>query len=239
MQPPPAPQIARGITVGTPFYGYVGQTRRYFEGEPDLLFQKKSEQTQILSTLPGGYFLQFLDCGTYTDVKDHLQADPDYPLNAYPSVDLVTGNPADPFNPVDALPGKIRYPAYVDRNQLGPALNSYKSVAKDLLDPVAAKFFNIRAVQRKNGTDLNGTYVSQTWDTVPVGFNPDNPHTVPITYVQGPGDGTIPAWSARLISLYETYPNNVVTLRGKLEHMSLMESQAVQDQIYEFLGSPP
>lgn len=230
--------IKRGITVGSPFYGYAGQTRRYFEGEPDLLFQEKSEQTQIISSLPGGYFLQFLDYGTYSNVSAALQGDPHYPLDAYPSVDLVTGQPADPFNPVDAPP-KLRYPAYVNLSELPGALNSYQQVAQDLSPAVAARFFNIRAVQRSGGNDLNQTYVSQKWDTVPAGFNPDAPHPVPITYAKGPGDGTIPAWSARLISLDQAYPNNVVTLRGNLEHMSLMESQAVQDQIYNFLGSPP
>ena len=124
-------------------------------------------------------------------------------------------------------------------SELHDAKASYQQVAQDLPSAVAARFFNIRAVQRSGGNDLNQTYVSQKWDTVPAGFNPDAPHTVPITYTAGPGDGTIPAWSARLISLDQAYPNNVVTLRGDLEHMSLMESQAVQNQIYNFLGSPP
>jgi hypothetical protein len=119
---------------------------------------------------------------------------------------------------------------------LAPAKAAYQLVAKDLLNNVAARFFNIRAVQRSGGNDLKETYVSQTWDTVPANFDPDEPHTVPITYAKGPGDGTIPAWSARLMSLDQLYPNNVVTLRGDLEHMSLMESDAVQNQIEIFLG---
>jgi len=235
---PLAAKITRGITVGTPFYGYAGQTRRYFEGEPDLLFQSKSEQTKVISSLPGGYFLQFLDSDTYNSVGGALQADPYYPLNAYPSTDLFTGQWADPFKPVDALP-KLRYPPYINTSELHDAKASYQQVAQDLPDAIAARFFNIRAVQRSGGNDLNQTYVSQKWDTVPAGFNPDTPHTVPITYTVGPGDGTIPAWSARLISLDQAYPNNIVTLRGDLEHMSLMESQAVQNQVYNFLGSPP
>jgi hypothetical protein len=236
---PLAAKIKRGITVGTPFYGYCGQTLRYFEGESEFLLQSKKEITKVISTLQGGYFLQFLDSDTYTRVGAALLADPHYPLNGYPSMDLLTpGERADPFNPVDAPP-LCRYPKYVKTAELPAAKASYQQVAQDLTNAVAARFFNIRAVQGSGGKDLNQTYVSQKWNRVPATFDPDANHVVPITYEKGPGDGTIPAWSARLISLDQAYPNNVVTLRGDLDHISLMESEAVQKQIYNFLELPP
>jgi hypothetical protein len=236
---PRAAKIKRGISVGTPFYGYGGQTLRYFEGESELLLQSKKDIAKVISTLQGGYFLQFLDSDTFDQVGAALQADLNYPLNGYPSMDLLTpGERADPFNPVDAPP-LCRYPAYVNTDELPFAKASYQQVAQDLTNAVASRFFNIRAVQGSGGNDLMQTYVSQKWNRVPAAFNPDAPHTVPITYETGPGDGTIPAWSARLISLDQAYPDHVVTLRGDLDHISLMESEAVQNQIYNFLELPP
>jgi hypothetical protein len=236
---PLAAKIKRGITVGTPFYGYGGQTLRYFEGESEFLLQKKSEIAKVISSLQGGYFLQFLDSDTFDLVGAALHADPNYPLNGYPSMDLLTpGERADPFNPVDT-PTLCRYPNYVKTDELPFAKDSYQQVAKDLTNAVASRFFNIRAVQGSGGKDSTETYVSQKWNRVPATFDPDADHVVPITYETGAGDGTIPAWSARLIGLDQNYPNNVVTLRGDLDHISLMESEAVQNQIYNFLELPP
>src|SRR5262249_7969976 len=107
------------------------------------------------------------------------------------------------------------------------------SVASKLSLGVTAKFSNIRGVQTAYGADVAGTVVGQTWSLAPRKFDPDR-DTDPIVDSFGPGDGVIPAWSARLAFL----SNRVKTVTGDFEHMTMMNYQPVQSAIWELLGLP-
>jgi pimeloyl-ACP methyl ester carboxylesterase len=230
-----AAQVTRAITVGSPFYGYTGQTLRYFEGEKEFFLTGKKKMAEIIATLEGGYYLQFLDGDTYDLYRSALANVPDYPLLAYPSLDP-DGSRADPFNPIDTAKG-VRYPPWVDRTQLGPAKASVQHIAAELPAAVLQKFFNIRGVQAKNGNVGSDTSNAQTWSLVPPTFDPDNANApVPLHYQGGPGDGVIPAWSSRLVGLQTNLPNNVTTFTGDLDHMFLMELPDVQQRILDILN---
>lgn len=237
-------RMKRAITVASPFYGHGGQVHRYFKGDPDLNWTLgptagASRITEIVSTLAGGYVLQFLDGATYDTYQNGLRNDPKgYNLGGYPSMDATTaGLRADPYNPSPGTGGKVRYISShkFDFGALTTAQTVYQSVAAPLTNAMAAKFYNIRAVQFKNGRAVNGTVVSQTWEMVRTTFDPDADND-PLTDIEGPGDNTLPAWSTRLLGLP---PDNVITIEGaNLEHMDLMNDSRVQTKIEGLLGLP-
>src|SRR5215470_839830 len=237
-------RMARAITVASPFYGYGGNVPRYFKGDPDLNWTLGSggtaKVTEVVSTLASAYQLQFLDEATYNANQAALANDPDgYNLMSYPSMDAATvGLRADPYNPVPGQPGpgatgNVRYISNhkFDWSLLASALSVYQSVASPL-SATAAKFYNIRGVQFKNGAVLNNTVVSQTWRLVPPTFDPDTDPN-PFTDALGPGDGTQPAWTTRLVGLSN---DHVITVKGNIEHMTLMNESRVQAKIAALLG---
>ena len=58
---------------------------------------------------------------------------------------------------------------------------------------------------------------------------PNNPHASPITSGPGdPGDDTLPAWSARLVTLNS---NQIVPVKGNIDHMFIMEDNLTQAAI--------
>jgi hypothetical protein len=230
-----ASQVRRGITVASNFYGYAGHTLRFFEGENEFFLSKKKDIATIVGSLEGGYCLQFLDGDTYQKYGAALASVQNYKLTAYPSHDP-DGSVADPYNPVDTDRG-LRYPPWIDRNQLHVELEFAKTtvqnIAADLPPDVAKKFFNIRGVQSTDAT-IN----AQTWSRVPKDFDPDASNTtVPLCYDPrpGPGDGTLPAYTSRLVGLETAYPDNVTDLVGDVEHMFLMELPETQNRILDIL----
>ena len=239
-------KLRQAITVATPFYGYGGQVHRFFKGDSQVNWTEgldgASKITEIISTLPAGYELLFLDEVTYNANQAGFATDPEgYNLKSYPSMDANTvGQTADPYNPIPGLPtagatGDVRYSSNhgFDWNLLKKGLAAVGEVAMPLAAEVAGKFWNIRGVQVKNGEVLNKTIISQTWTRVPPTFNPDADDD-PITDIYGPGDGTLPAWSTRLLG-----NSNVVTLKGDVEHMDIMNETAVQVEIATLLNPTP
>lgn len=216
----------RGITVASPFYGYGGQLERYFVGEPDLyLFYSKRELVQIISSLAGGYTLMFLDEGTFQRDGGALANDPNFPLLGYPVVDATNGTMADPYNP-GTNGGRVRYPQNYGFSPSALANGNliYQQIAQPLAADINDKFYNIRGVQTANNSVVNGTVNYQTWDWITPNFDP-NADRSPITDYLGPGDGTLPAWSTRLIS---TPAANVITLAGSdIDHMNMMGNPQV------------
>ncbi len=212
-------QLRRVITVATPFYGYGGQTHRWFEGEPyfnDLI--GKDKIIKVITSMPGNYAYQFLPESVYAANQARLAADPNFPLAAYPSRDKATGVPADPYNP--KVNGTLhRYPSKTasgfDTNELKKAKKLVKLLASDLAPAHAQKFFNIRG-----DTGAGNTVGSTTWDWVPP--------TVPTPIGNDPGvagDGTQPAWTARHVGLANTLPGNVAAVAGTdVQHMLTMSS---------------
>jgi hypothetical protein len=237
-------QMQRAISVATQFYGYGGQVHRFFKGDPDLNWTEGTDGaariTEIVSTMPGVYELQFLDEDTYNANKAALANDPHgYNLSSYPSMDAASpGQTADPYNPIPGRPssgsnGDVRYISThgFDWDLLDAGRAVYRKVAQKLDNKVAAKFYNIRGVQFKNGKLVNGTVVSQKWRRVPSTFNPVT-DTDPLSDQPGPGDGVLPAWSTRLVGVPA---KNVITIKADIEHMTIMNDASVQTQIASLL----
>jgi pimeloyl-ACP methyl ester carboxylesterase len=221
--------MTQAVTVASPFYGYDGQIHRWFEGEP-LLNQigpidVTAQMIKVISSLPGGYVLPYLDYLTFLNNPD-LQTDPDYPLNQYPSRNVSNATQdVDPFNP-----GPNRYPAHndtgFDLNELHHALTIYRTIAAAPPAAYASKFFNLRGIQSPTGS----TTGSITWGAL---TGPNNPHASPITSGPGdPGDDTLPAWSARLVTLNS---NQIVPVKGNIDHMFIMEDNLTQAAIAQVL----
>lgn len=219
--------MTQAVTVASPFYGYDGLIRRWFEGEP-LLNQigpidVTDQMIRVITSLPGGYVLPYLDYQTFLTNRLALQQDPNYPLPNYPSTDAVTGQPVDPFNP-----GTNRYPTTTgfDFNELAHALTVYQQIAAAPPPAYANRFFNIRGVQAPTGS----TTGSITWGLL---SGPLNPHASPVSKGPGgPGDDTQPAWSARLVTLGG---GQVVPVTGSIDHMFIMEDDLTHAAIAQVL----
>jgi len=222
--------LKRGVTVATPFYGYGGQLARYFIGDPDLYaFYSKRTLVRVISSLAAGYALMFLDEETFQRDGTALANDSAFPLSNYPVRDASNGTIADPYNP-KTNGNKVRYPQNHGFHPLKLACGKLvcRQVAAPLAPEINNKFFNIRGVQAANNNVVNGTVNNQTWGWVASNFDP-NTHSLPITDYLGPGDGTLPAWSTRLIS---TPTANVRTLcGGDIDHMSMMGNSQVTNEL--------
>jgi hypothetical protein len=215
--------------VATPFYGYAGQLPRYFVGDPDLnpLYGKRPI-TRVVSSFAAGYELLFLDEATYQRDGPALANDPAYPLLDYPCLDATTGAVADPYNPKTNA-GMVRYPQNYGFDVFGLSSGKliYQQVAAQLDPAINNKFFNFRGVKVSNGVDVDDTVNNQIWDWIAPNFDPET-DACPITDYLGPGDGTLPAWSTRLVS---TPVANVRTLRGNIDHMFMMNDPLVLNQL--------
>jgi hypothetical protein len=246
----PYVQKMRGaIAVANPFYGSGGQVHRFFVGESDLNATLHPDGaatcTSIVSTLPANYEILFLDHDTFIANKDDFLKDPcGYDLKQYPSLDAADNTtPADPYFPIPGPPPPnpemVRYIQNYNFSWelLSDGLKASRLTSQRLDPAIAAKFWNVRCVQTDaSGADLDETCVAQTWALVSNDvFDPDvGPD--PITDTFGPGDGVVPAWSARLIGLDDSH---VVTLKAPcLEHQNLMNEGIVQVQLSGLLNLP-
>jgi pimeloyl-ACP methyl ester carboxylesterase len=224
------------VTVATPFYGYGGQVHRFFKGDSQLNWSVEpkgaTNMTEIVSTLRAGYELLFFDMASYTPNSVAFAHDPDgYHLTSYPSMDAHTaGQPADPYNPIPGAgaAGDVRYlpTCGFQWKLLADGDAASRQFAQPLDPTISGLLWNIRGIQSNGGIAQNGTVVSQTWALVPPTFDPDTDDD-PIADTHGPGDGVVPAWSARLLS----NPNRVITVAGDLDHMDMMNAAAVQTEI--------
>jgi hypothetical protein len=224
--------LKRAVTVATPFYGYGGQVHRYFKGDPDLNFKGASTVTRVVSTLPAGYEGMFLDEDTYKLYKSDLAKDPKYPLAQYPSTDANDGTVADPYKP--GTNGKlVRYPSNYgfDSKELAFGKIVHQQLAAPLDSTVNKKFFNLRGVQFRIRKVIHETVNCQTWAWIPTNFNPDR-DSDPIIDARGPGDNTIPAWSARLVS---TPKHNIRTIRADIDHMFIMNEDPLLTELAKVL----
>jgi len=227
--------LRKVITVAAPFYGYGGQLHRWFEGDPLVNgfppFTPDYTQGIIkaLSSFPGCYSWHFLPEDFYNANPVDFQGGP-YPLPSYPSVDLTTNIPADPYDP---QPPDERYPTKAqsgfDKFELGKAETLFADFTSPLSAAQAAKFVNIRG-----DTTANNTLNTTTWDLVP----PIEPSPIADRSIT-PGDGTQPAWTTRDIDLARQVPGNVITVvGGDAEHSIILDSPQTLAQVAAVLGIP-
>jgi hypothetical protein len=197
--------LCRLVTVATPFYGTATHMTRYYQGQQPLnILYKANILARLTASFPGPYILMFLDAPSY-----HRYAD-EFEISRYPVRDA--GNPdreADPFDP--DLFG--RYPPWVHPGYLDQAVRMRKIIARPLPDAVVDRVFHIRARKTK-------TWVELIWRAVtgPT-FNPAKDES-PISGKNGPGDGTVPFWAARLVQVPDS---QVFNLKKARKHQQLLE----------------
>jgi hypothetical protein len=225
--------MTKAVTVAAPFYGYDGQIHRWFEGEQYFNWLLgKMNVTKTISSMPACYTLPYLDYqGTYGTYGAQLQADPDFPLQGYPS-DFAGGNPqqiADPFFPV---PRQYPDDTGFDPSLLSDGLTVFQLLASPPLPRYADKFFNIRGVQTDNNNLLENTIQGITWQLL---ANPPHcPAVSPIDDDQplGSGDDTLPGWSTRHVALPGT---QWVTVKAAIDHVFMMEYPETQQAVAQVL----
>lgn len=209
--------MTHAVTVASPFYGYDGQIHRWFEGEPLLNYLGTQAVIEVITSLPGGYVLPYLDWQTFLANQANLHT-------AYPSHDFANAaQNVDPFNP-----DPQRYPQNIgfSTNELSHALQIYRNVARGPNAQYAVRFFNIQGIQSPPKTTPGSIF----WKLL---AGPNNPNTSPIgTGPGGPGDGTLPAWSTGLVTLPS---NQVVPVLGDIDHMFMMEEDLTQQAIAHVL----
>lgn len=240
--------LGLAITVGAPFYGTASQIERLYRSEPELAppLYDLAEITKVISTMPGGYSLFFLDAQTYDTYGLELSQDEEEgcALDRYPSFDA--DDPTvrvDPYvfqrnHPQDQ--GRGRFPI-VDANgdwtwfesYLAQGQNEFRRLVMELHDSVRGKLHNIRGVQLRDGNLAAETKIMHRWGWYT--FNGGDRDSVIESY-GGAGDGVIPAWSARLV----TQPQeNVHTIRGEidehLEHGALLDFPGVRSKLLDLM----
>jgi hypothetical protein len=233
--------LARVITVATPFYGYAGQVRRWFEGDPlvngsDDVF--KEDIMEVVTTFPALYTLQYLDEATYREpaIQAGLAQDADFPLLSYPSVDATIDTlRADAYNP--RTNGRlVRYPTKTgfDRTELDYARLQAQQLAAPMPVHLAEKFYNIRGVRTQDDqqTPMSDTAGNVTWNWIPTSFDSTDPSPI-LAGEPVPGDDTQPAWSARLAT---NAPIRCITVRASdVHHMFLMNHARTLDALGSIL----
>ena len=220
-----ASKIGGMITVGTPFYGYLGQLRRVFEGEKILndIYTAKGV-AKIYSSFTGLYTLFPIDYDTYLRDGTALT------LNSYP-VNDPNGSPADPYHKTTSYP---KWGVRLWLDELSKALSVVKKLANPVRDDLREKVHHIRALMHED------TPVAAIWDQkLP---DPYEPPTSPSPIHIGPkelgeGDEVIPHWSARLASTPKQNVHDFTT--GKGEHMTLMAQDYVLRCIQEIVTEKP
>ena len=231
------PAFKRAITAASPFYGYGGQLDRWFAGMSLLNGLGERNIVQVISSLPALYALNFLSRRTYAANKEAFGRDT-YPLAGYPSHDIETGVDADPYYPESNGP-LVRYPSNeitgFDPRELKNGARISAAMSNPLDPALAARFYNVRGV-----LDRGKTAGSARWKWIDPSYDPDSEPS-PIELDEDvPGDGTQPAWTARLLRAdpAEAKSHVIDVVAGDAEHAFLMESDALQNALAPLLAVP-
>jgi len=203
--------IDKVITVGTPFYANSGHIKRYYEGEKKLhlLLYDKKELARIMGSMPGPYIFLYLDKETYDKDGSKLG------LSKYPMVDADDPNiELDPYDPSSA----DRYPSWINSQYLRDAKKARQEYTRTLPKAVKNRIYHIRGVMdKKTPNRLRWKKITHPYDPylqkVPIRVKKED---------RGAGDGSIPAWAARLAQITD---EQVYDLRVAKDHMSLMEHE--------------
>jgi len=232
-------KLRYAITAATPFYGYASQVHRWFEGETLLNGDGKQEWVDIIkviNSMPGLYVLHYLDYD-YTYQRDRAALERDeFPLKAYPNVDAQTRAALDPWSQQNDQKGHVRYPEKTmgfDKAELAYALKVFQEMAEPIADQ---RFWNMRGVQvDRDGKPTYNTLSSVTCAWIREQFHPDDGCPVTNDKERVPGDGTQPAWTARLASNPQ-----VVNVRHKdASHTCLMSNPRTLEELAKILRTPP
>jgi pimeloyl-ACP methyl ester carboxylesterase len=222
-----AAEIGGMISVGTPFYGYFQQLRHVFEGEK--LFNKAGVPdrygakavAQITASLPGLYTLFPIDKETYNRVGKTIG------LKSYPVTSSDGKTPADAY---DKDAPSSRWPPWIRIDELQKALCLRREIAAELPKTLRDAVFHIRVSKE------HSTPATATWDqSLPPDYDPSrDPSPIKIKST-GPGDETIPYWSAALAGIIRHNPGNVTDF-AEGQHMSLMAQNFVLRDILRIVS---
>ena len=203
--------LARVVTVGTPFYGTSTHIRRYYKGQ-DALNRIHGANTvaRITGSLPGPYVLLYPDRALYRRDATEL-AKTAFPLQRYPMRDAADVSiEVDPYGSASLA----RYPHWVSAVYLKQARQLRRSITKPLPDELSERMFHIRS-------GLVQMPIEQKWRAVSGNEFDAKRSAFPVMQsLKGPGDGTVPAWSARLVG---TPLNHVYDLKRARNHTDLAE----------------
>lgn len=203
--------IDKVITVATPFYANSGQIKRYYIGEKKLhlLLYDKKELAKIMGSMPGPYIFLYLDKETFD--RDGAKLG----LSEYPMIDADDPNiELDPYDPNS----KNRFPSWVSSKYLLDAKKARHKYTRTLPKAVRDRIYHIRGVENnKTANRLRWKRISHPYDPylqkVPIKVTKED---------RGPGDGTVPAWAARLAQIPD---DRVYDLKKAKKHMDLMEHE--------------
>jgi pimeloyl-ACP methyl ester carboxylesterase len=198
------------MTIATPFYGVSTQQERYFKGVSILnrLYDPK-DVVRIVASMPGPYTLLFLPKATYDRDRQKLG------LVRYPEFDSTDNSiPCDPYDPGM----KRRWPKGVRNHwqQVEASRDEMIGIAAPINANIASKFINVRSK-----LDMT-TAVELSWNNVD--GDTVNPATSPspVVGLSGPGDGTVPYWSA-----FHADCNNRHDLAQARDHANLLRHEEV------------
>ena len=203
------------VTIATPFYGTSTHHERYYVGqEPLNNWCTRTNITRIIGSMPGPYSLLFLPKAVFD------QYGKDLGLDSYPLTDSKTGAVADPFSSDMAK----RWPKHVSVSGLKVGRTAMIEVAKPIESGVLKRFFNVRSM-----LDMK-TAIALRWNDVDgATFDPEKGKN-PIRLVLGPGDGTVPYWSA-----FHASVKNRVDLRTAKDHGNLLEHPEVMGVVADIV----
>ncbi|MCK1538681.1 MULTISPECIES: lysophospholipase [unclassified Bradyrhizobium] len=202
------------VTIGTPFYGSAAAQNAFYVGMPGLLNSMYTAGTMVrlISSFPGAYSLMFLPQSVYQR-DGHTIGLPRYPeLDPNGNVDV------DPYDPSHAV--MRRWPKDVKnhRQYLLDARQQLEDISRPINTNVAPAFFNVRS-------SLDETTAAEVhWNNVDGDAYVPGTSPSPVAGVAGPGDGTVPSWSA-----FHAYcrTNNRFELKQAKVHGALLEHPEV------------
>ena len=219
----------RCITVATPFYGAATHMTRYYKGqEPLNIISGTKPLARVIGTMPGPYILMFLDRKVYGKLADKLEVDR-YPVRDKKHKD----QEADPYNENMIE----RFPPWVKSDYLNQAASLRSAIARPLPDAVAERVFHFRATKLK-------TWVELHWKKIDGDRYDPGKDDSPITGKKGEGDGTVPAWAARLTQVPDSQVFNLTKAKSHgelLEHPETLKAihyLTTNDQLPKTIRAP-
>lgn len=199
----------KAFTVATPFYGTSAHQQRYYLGVEiliDWFGYDAADVVKVVGSLPGPYSLMFLPKPLFDRYGAAIG------LDEYPMTEPGSGRALDPYDPANL----DRYLPAVKASFLDEARRVYDEIAAPLPQELATRFINIRGSGREMVT-------SWTWKPLPEKYEPGDDSPIEKNG-RGPGDETVPAWSAWHAA---TPKGNQYDPEVKRKHTELAENRKV------------
>lgn len=219
--------LKRIVTVATPFYGTSTHMKRYYKGEKLLsILHGEKKVARVAASFEGPYILSYLNQRAYElykaafDRRGEPPELPRYPVRDAADPDNRIADPSD-----SAMIG--RYPPWVSARYLSNTRSLWTTLSRRLPKAFQDRIYHIRA-------DKQVMWTEQRWKDIDgSSYDPSSQRT-PLSGVSGPGDGTVPFWSARLA---QTPDSQVYSASNNIMHSELMEHDEVLDAIDSIIQS--